>query len=301
MPRARRRGAELTATLERRRAGSTRWSTRIAVPPTTHEVRDAAVRRHTPADAAQRAAAGSPDAAAVEGVASNYAIRHFARSIIARPTSGCRPGRWRGNADSYTAFFTECFVDEMAARAGTDRAVLSHGDARATSPLLARCLLTATSLGGWEGGVATALRKGSPVTFDARQPHRADGDGAAGRPNGLQVEQLVAVVDAGRLVNPAVARQQVEGGLVFGLAAAVGATTDYEGRRRDRAQIRPARACPDLSQSAADPGGIHRQRPRSGRAGRDRRCPSSRPRSRTRWPPRPVAASAALPLSAEPL
>jgi isoquinoline 1-oxidoreductase beta subunit len=46
---------------------------------------------------------------------------------------------------------------------------------------------------------------------------------------GLQVEQLVAVVDAGRLVNPAIARQQVEGGLIFGLAAAAGATTDYAG------------------------------------------------------------------------
>src|SRR3546814_3399284 len=53
---------------------------------------------------------------------------------------------------------------------------------------------------------------------------------ATARPSdgGLQVEQLVAVVDAGRLVNPAIARQQVEGGLIFGLAAAVGATTDYE-------------------------------------------------------------------------
>ena len=45
----------------------------------------------------------------------------------------------------------------------------------------------------------------------------------------MQVEQIVAVVDAGRLVNPAIARQQIEGGLVFGLAAAVGATTDYDG------------------------------------------------------------------------
>src|SRR3546814_20666606 len=54
---------------------------------------------------------------------------------------------------------------------------------------------------------------------------------ATARPSdgGLQVEQLVAVVDAGRLVNPTIARQQVEGGLISGLAAAVGATTDYEG------------------------------------------------------------------------
>lgn len=95
------------------------------------------------------------------------------------------------------------------------------------APLLARCLLTATSIGGWEGmlsgsaqGLACHSMRGSHIALMA-----------TARPSdrGLQVEQLVAVVDAGRLVNPAIARQQVEGGLIFGLAAAVGATTDYEG------------------------------------------------------------------------
>ena len=114
----------------------------------------------------------------------------------------------------------------MAARAGSD--ALSYrmamlGDA----PLLARCLLTATSIGGWEGGLpgsaqglACHMMRGSYIALmaTARQSDK-----------GLQVEQLVAVVDAGRIVNPAIARQQVEGGLIFGLAAAVGATTDYEG------------------------------------------------------------------------
>src|SRR3546814_17180241 len=66
---------------------------------------------------------------------------------------GLPTARWRGNADSYTAFFTECFIDEMATRAGSD--ALSYrmamlGDA----PLLARCLLTATTLGGWAGGLS---------------------------------------------------------------------------------------------------------------------------------------------------
>ncbi|WP_152998818.1 molybdopterin cofactor-binding domain-containing protein, partial [Sphingopyxis sp. H115] len=215
--------AKLTATLNAA-GGIDALVTRIAVPATSHEVRDR-LFDNTPADVAQRAAAGRPDAVAVEGAASSYAIRHAAvdhcPADIGLPT-----GRWRGNADSYTAFFTECFVDEMAARAGTD--ALSYrmamlGDA----PLLARCLLTATSLGGWEGGLpgtaqglACHSMRGSHIALmaTARQSER-----------GLQVEQLVAVVDAGRLVNPAIAHQQVEGGLIFGLAAAVGATTDYAG------------------------------------------------------------------------
>src|SRR3546814_18374422 len=95
------------------------------------------------------------------------------------------------------------------------------------APLLARGLLTATTLGGWEGGLSGSAQglachamRGSYIALLATA-RPSDG--------GLQVEQLVAVVDAGRLVNPAIARQQVEGGPIFGLAAAVGATTDYDG------------------------------------------------------------------------
>ncbi len=214
--------AKLTATLNAA-GGIDALVSRIAVPSTNHEVRER-LFGNTPADVAQRAAAGSPDAAAVEGAAGSYAIPNMAvdhcPADIGLPT-----GRWRGNADSYTAFFTECFVDEMAARAGTD--ALSYRMAMlGNAPLLARCLLTATSLGGWEGGLSGTAQglachsmRGSHIALmaTARQSER-----------GLQVEQLVAVVDAGRLVNPAIARQQIEGGLIFGLAAAVGATTDYE-------------------------------------------------------------------------
>ena len=234
--------AKLTATLNAA-GGIDALVTRIAVPSTNHEVRER-LFAGTPADIAQRAAAGSADAAAVEGAASGYAIPHLAvdhcPADIGLPT-----GRWRGNADSYTAFFTECFVDEMAARAGTD--ALSYrmamlGDA----PLLARCLLTATSLGGWEGGLSGTAQglachsmRGSHIALmaTARQSER-----------GLQVEKLVAVIDAGRLVNPAIARQQIEGGLIFGLAAAVGATTDYEGGLATARKLGQL-GLPDLSQT----------------------------------------------------
>ncbi|WP_443027785.1 molybdopterin cofactor-binding domain-containing protein [Sphingopyxis sp. MWB1] len=197
---------------------------RIAVPSTNHEVRDR-LFAGMPADEAQRAAAGKPDAAAVEGGDPPYAIPHFALDHCPADI-GLPTGRWRGNADSYTAFFTESFIDELAARAGAD--ALSYrmamlGDA----PLLARCLLTATSLGGWEGGLSGSAQ--GLACHSMRGSHIALMATARQSDKGLQVEQLVAAVDAGRLVNPAIARQQIEGGLIFGLAAAVGATTDYEG------------------------------------------------------------------------
>ncbi|QUM73282.1 xanthine dehydrogenase family protein molybdopterin-binding subunit [Sphingopyxis granuli] len=258
MPRAPAR-AKMTATLNAA-GGIDALVARIAVPATNHEVR-ARLFDGTPADVAQRDAAGRVDAAAVEGAGGVYAIPH--RAVDHCPADiGLPTARWRGNADSYTAFFTECFVDEMAARAGAD--ALSYRMAMlGQAPLLARCLLTATSLGGWEGGLAGTAQ--GLACHSMRGSHIALMATARASDKGLQVEQLVAVVDAGRLVNPAIARQQVEGGLIFGLAAAVGATTDYEGGLATARKLHQI-GLPRLSQtpqiliefidSDRDPGGI---------------------------------------------
>jgi len=50
----------------------------------------------------------------------------------------------------------------------------------------------------------------------------------AGLNNGkLTVPRIVAAVDCGDQVNPDIARQQIEGGLIFGLASAMGASGSY--------------------------------------------------------------------------
>ena len=43
----------------------------------------------------------------------------------------------------------------------------------------------------------------------------------------MRVANITAAVDIGRIVNIDLARQQIEGGLIFGLAMAVGASTGY--------------------------------------------------------------------------
>jgi isoquinoline 1-oxidoreductase beta subunit len=47
----------------------------------------------------------------------------------------------------------------------------------------------------------------------------------------VRVEQLSAYVDIGRIVNVDIARQQIEGGLVFGLTQAIGGSTAYAAGR----------------------------------------------------------------------
>ena len=49
--------------------------------------------------------------------------------------------------------------------------------------------------------------------------------------NGVRVDKLSAVADIGRIVNLDIARQQVEGGLVFGLGLVLGCSVRYENGR----------------------------------------------------------------------
>ena len=45
---------------------------------------------------------------------------------------------------------------------------------------------------------------------------------------GIRVDKLTAVADIGRIVNVDIARQQIEGGLIFGMGLATGAATSFK-------------------------------------------------------------------------
>jgi len=171
-------------------------------------------------------------------------------------------GQWRANAEGYTAFFTECFVDELARAAGTDPfgfRIAMLGE----QPELARCLQRASEIGGWSGGEAGSGQ--GLACLSMRGSHIALMAVARPGTSGLIVERIVAAADVGRVLNPGIAQQQIESGIVFGLAAAVGATTRY---RRGVAHARALRdiglpnfgQMPDISvellPSARAPGGF---------------------------------------------
>ena len=137
-------------------------------------------------------------------------------------------GRMRGNAHGYTCFFTESFVDELAHEAR--REPLSFRMAMLGQDLrLATCLQRAATLASWDGG---ADGSGQGLAC-----HVIDFNGIGGRiavvatarrdETGIRVDKLTAVADIGRIVNVDIARQQIEGGLVFGLGLAVGSSTAY--------------------------------------------------------------------------
>ena len=232
----------------------TGWQAEIAAPATMASM----LGRLMPG-----AGGGSgPEAPAVEGAVPPYAVGalavdHFPADI-AVPT-----GIWRSVAHSYTAFFTESFMDELARLAGVEPLsfrIQSLGQNRR----LAECLTRVTARGGWDGGVA-----GSAQGIAA---HSSFGSHAAmlveahvGEAQRIVVDRVYAVVDCGRIINPEIARQQVEGGIVWGIAAALGGTTGYtagrtDARNFDALDLPKLADTPDIRvefiRSAAPPGGL---------------------------------------------
>ncbi len=193
------------------------WLAKIAAPATGHELAGRLLDGDLRAELVGAVAGG--DRYAVAGAVPPYQMAAFA--IDHHPADiGTSTGHWRGGMHAANAFFRECFIDELAHFAQSEpmsfRIGMLGGDVR-----LARCLSTAASLGGWEGGVpgsgqgiAAHVMRGSRIAVLA-EAHYGDG----GVP---EVDRLVAAVDCGRMVNPELVRQQIEGGLMFGLAAATG-------------------------------------------------------------------------------
>ncbi|MEE4207539.1 MAG: molybdopterin cofactor-binding domain-containing protein [Erythrobacter sp.] len=194
---------------------------RIACPPAALEFGRRLFGGLTPW-AAIRETEGKKDPLACTGAVPPYqlpsvVVEHVPVEI------GLPVGRVRGNADGYTAFAIESFIDEIARRYG--REPLSFRMAMLGSDIrLAACLQRAAQLGEWDGGAAGSGQGLAchRIGDGADAPRIACIATARGGESGVRVSKLSVAVDIGRIVNLDIARQQVEGGLVFGLGMALG-------------------------------------------------------------------------------
>ena len=191
------------------------WRAKIAAPDGLSEMRARAVTGQTPAQAQNsRTSSFAVDGAAPPYSLAAFAVEHYGVNI------GVPTGKWRSGAHSYTAFFNESFIDELARQSGIEpfsfrMAMLG------SNPRLALCLSKTATKGAWEGGepgtgqgIACHSMLGSHVAVLA--------EAQIGDDQRVRVTKLVCVADVGAVLNPDIARQQIEGGLLFGMAAAIG-------------------------------------------------------------------------------
>ena len=153
-----------------------------------------------------------------DGSAPPYGIPHIRMSAVNVEPS-IRTGYMRGGDEAMMAFATESFIDELARALHSEPLAFRIG-LLGGAPRLARAISTAAAIGGWDGGapgssmgLACASLFGSHIGLLA--------EATIGANQGIKVSRLVATVDAGRIVNPNLVRQQIEGGLISALSAAV--------------------------------------------------------------------------------
>jgi len=174
------------------------------------------------------------DGTSVEG-ASNlpYAIPAIAVDLHT-PWTSVPVQWWRSVGSTHTAFSTETFLDECAAAANQDPVALRRA-LLAKHPRHLAALELAVKEAGWgtplPAGKAGEKRGRGVAVHESFNTVVAQVVDVTVKPdNTYKVDRVVCAVDCGTAVNPDVVRAQMEGGIGFGLSAAMyGAITVKDG------------------------------------------------------------------------
>ena len=171
------------------------------------------------------------DETAVEGIATlKYEVPNFVVEYL-MTDPGVPVGFWRSVGCSHNGYIAECFVDEMAKAAGKDPLEFRRG-MLAKEPRPLGALNLAAEKAGWEKPLAAGRYRGIAMVESFGSFVAQVAEISLDRKGGTaQVHRVVAAVDCGRYVNPETIRAQIEGGIIYGLTAALkGEITIANGR-----------------------------------------------------------------------
>jgi isoquinoline 1-oxidoreductase beta subunit len=168
-----------------------------------------------------------PDKTASEGLFDlPYAIANQRIAHVAT-RSGVPVGFWRSVGHSHNAFFSECFIDELAFETQKDP-VAFRLSLLADMPRHAAVLKLAADKAGWGKPLPAGRARGVALheSFGSIVAEVVEVSLAEGRP---VVHRVVCAADVGIVVNPGIVAQQMESAVIFGLSAALHGRIDIVG------------------------------------------------------------------------
>jgi isoquinoline 1-oxidoreductase beta subunit len=201
---------------------------------------------------------------AVEAAANTiYPFANLQVSFVRCEPRGVPTSWWRGVGPTRNVFVIESFMDELAAAARRDP--VQYRRSLLTSPRMIAVLDAAAARAGWGKpmpprhgrGVSLQFAFGSYLTQIAEVSVSEDGQ--------VHVERVVCVLDCGQLINPDTVHAQLEGGVVFGLSAALHGEITIANGRVEQSNFNDYRVqrlseCPRIETyliaSGEEPGGV---------------------------------------------
>ncbi len=160
-----------------------------------------------------------PDKTASEGLFDlpyGFASQHMSHVAT---QSGVPVGFWRSVGHSHNAFFSESFIDELAAATKQDPLAFRLNWLK-DAPRYAAVLQVAADKAGWGQALPAGRARGIALheSFGSIVAQVAEVSLANGQ---IRVHRVVCAIDCGTVVNPGTVAQQVESSVVYGLSAAL--------------------------------------------------------------------------------
>ncbi len=202
---------------------------------------------------------------AVDGAAGPYDFANlYVDWVRVDPPTGLVTGWWRGVGFTHNAFVVEGFIDELATAAGRDP-VEYRRSLLAKAPRALAVLDLAAEKSGWGQPLPDGKGRGVAVLFGFGTYLAHVAEVAVKEDGSVRVERVVCAVDCGTVINPDTVTAQMQGGIMYGLTAALyGEITLKDGRVEqgnfDTYQIMRIDEAPEIEvhivDSSAAPGGI---------------------------------------------
>jgi len=160
------------------------------------------------------------DAASVEGAADLlYGIPNL-QVDLHTPKIGVPVQWWRSVGHSHTGFSVEAFLDEVAMAGGKDPYELRR-TLLAKQPRMRAVLELAAQKANWGSKLPAGVGRGIATHFSFDSYVAQVVEASVEKNGAVRVQRVVCAVDCGTVINPDTVKAQMEGGIIFGLTAAL--------------------------------------------------------------------------------
>ena len=172
------------------------------------------------------------DEDAINGAAKEmpYGIPNILVDFVRDEPPGLTTGWWRGVGPTHNIFVVESFIDELAAATKKDPVELRRS-LLGKQPRALGVLDLAAEKAGWGTPLPDGVGRGVSVQFAMGSYLSQVAEVEVSKEGEVRVRRVVCAVDCGQIINPDTIVAQMEGGIIFGLGAALWSEVTLKGGR----------------------------------------------------------------------